>query len=687
MSNTNDFTIENGTAKAYHGSDSCMVIPDGVTTLGGNLLRNKPHVTSAVIPPSVTRIEDFAFYNGLSYDKEPDVFTVHIRDLDAWCGIGVYEDATLFSARSVRLMVNQEILQELTIPSGITCVPTLFKNCMDLKKVTIPEGVTEIAKEAFHCCRNLTHVTLPASLKSIGAEAFAGCPLTHLEIPENATFKIGRIFGYTSFPGGLLAQMDALAARMDVEGIRSYIIPDGWGHLSEDTKARIFLSYQDVKMKKAYKKLLKPADLDPLSEAMLHRLGAKISKKECDTLVQFMLDYGAHLSGYSMKTMYDAIAKQKNGAAALKPLDANAGLKKKIASAPAKPMQKDKKAARTKHDVAFDNMEFDDNGRKVYALGNKEVHAVVQPDLSVLIVDPTTGKSAKSVPKRGADPELYAAAAGDFKAVQKGVRTLTVNCRNILYDLYLSAGELPVNKWKAEWTGNPVTRGLASMVVWQQGSAFFSLDESRPVTENGTEYAIAESPVRVAHTMDMRAEEITAWQKFFTARQRKQPFLQIWEPSRPKEDIRADRYAGCIIRSGYLRNQQTLGIKAEWYNQEWFDGDIFQHRYLQLEGFETEATGNEDGDELEITKIVPKCWNRRTNAIISYLDRITIYGRIHADDTSVAEVLDQFTLEQIMDFLRVATEHACANAAAVLLEYKARHFGDFDPMDEFVLEL
>ena len=39
----------------------------------------------------------------------------------------------------------------------------------------VPEGVTEIGKEAFLGCAGLTDVTLPADVTAIGAFAFAFC--------------------------------------------------------------------------------------------------------------------------------------------------------------------------------------------------------------------------------------------------------------------------------------------------------------------------------------------------------------------------------------------------------------------------------------------------------------------------------------------------------------------------------
>ena len=93
-----------------------------------------------------------------------------------------------------------------------------------------------------------------------------------------------------------------------------------------------------------------------------------------------------------------------------------------------------------------------------------------------------------------------------------------------------------------------------------------------------------------------------------------------------------------------------------------------------------------DGLSLEITSIKPLKWDRRSNAIISFLDRVCIYDRIHNDDVTIAESLDQFTLEQITDFLSMAVKHSLPNVTALLMDYKNTRFAAFDPMEEFVLE-
>ncbi|MDE5562017.1 MAG: leucine-rich repeat domain-containing protein [Clostridiales bacterium] len=70
-----------------------------------------------------------------------------------------------------------------------------FKDCSSLKRIEIPNSVTDIECRAFRGCSGLTSIEIPNSVTSIGAEAFRGCSsLTSIEIPNSVTSIDDEVF-------------------------------------------------------------------------------------------------------------------------------------------------------------------------------------------------------------------------------------------------------------------------------------------------------------------------------------------------------------------------------------------------------------------------------------------------------------------------------------------------------------
>lgn len=66
-----------------------------------------------------------------------------------------------------------------------------------ITSITFPEGINEIANNAFNSCKNLISVSLPHDVKKIGARAFAGCSeLQSISLPESILTIGYGTFGY-----------------------------------------------------------------------------------------------------------------------------------------------------------------------------------------------------------------------------------------------------------------------------------------------------------------------------------------------------------------------------------------------------------------------------------------------------------------------------------------------------------
>jgi chitodextrinase len=64
-----------------------------------------------------------------------------------------------------------------------------FSNCMTIKEITVPEGITDIGPNAFSECSNLTQISLPPGITGIEFASFNSCSsLTEIDIPVGATF-------------------------------------------------------------------------------------------------------------------------------------------------------------------------------------------------------------------------------------------------------------------------------------------------------------------------------------------------------------------------------------------------------------------------------------------------------------------------------------------------------------------
>ena len=321
---------------------------------------------------------------------------------------------------------------------------------------------------------------------------------------------------------------------------------------------------------------------------------------------------------------------------------------------------------------------FDENGVRRFELGNTVLDVRLQKDLKLDMFDTNKQKAVKSVPKTGADPALYQLAKDEIADMRSNIKKAYTIRKWELFDDYIGKRKFSSKKWSESYLKNPFLHVLAELLVWQQEGKTFTCSDSGLVTADGAEYALSDKPVILAHPMEMDKADVAAWQRYYTARGLKQPFEQVWEPVREASQIKPDRYAGIPIPAVYLRHAERRGIYCvyDWYNNMEFS----------INGFDVDAKKTEEEDKLQIKLIKPKVWNRRTNMVISYLDRLTVYGRVRNDDVTVMDLMDGFTLAQITEFIKTAQEANAGNVTAALLEYKNNTYPDFDPMAEFTLE-
>ena len=175
-----DFEIENGVLVAYHGTDSEVVIPEGVTEIGeaafasGEEGEGGVDLKKVTIPASVTKIGTSAF-EGCALTEV------------------IFAEGSQLQQIGSSAFAYCTKLPEITLPDTLVSIGAgAFCGDSQLGEIQIPASVISIGDDAFNTCYGLQAVTfasdLDSQLETIGARAFYQCyRLKVLDIPEGVT--------------------------------------------------------------------------------------------------------------------------------------------------------------------------------------------------------------------------------------------------------------------------------------------------------------------------------------------------------------------------------------------------------------------------------------------------------------------------------------------------------------------
>jgi hypothetical protein len=214
-----EFEIENGVLMHYHGNGGNVIIPNSITKIDDYAFY-KSNITSVSIPNSVTNIGNFAFY-GCSR-----LTSITIPNNVTHIGNSAFQQCTNLTTvtipNSVRSIGKRAFsycnnLKSVTIPNGITRIEEYtFEYCWNLSSVIIPNSVTKIESHAFHATW-ISSVTIPNSVTSIGESAFSNNNFTSVMIPNSVT-SIGE---------GPFSYCNNLESIILEEGNQFYTMDDG----------------------------------------------------------------------------------------------------------------------------------------------------------------------------------------------------------------------------------------------------------------------------------------------------------------------------------------------------------------------------------------------------------------------------------------------------------------------------
>jgi hypothetical protein len=142
------------------GADYFLTIRDNRTEISDNEWEMDGNVMIAVLPTSIKRIGQSAFYGCEALRKIYVPNTVNEIDSSAF-------------ARCTAL-------ETFSFPQSASKISfQTFAECSSVANVHIPEGLREIQFQAFANCTNLSKIRIPASVTTIDARAFEGCTALH----------------------------------------------------------------------------------------------------------------------------------------------------------------------------------------------------------------------------------------------------------------------------------------------------------------------------------------------------------------------------------------------------------------------------------------------------------------------------------------------------------------------------
>ncbi len=140
----------------YLGSESRVVVPQGVTVIAEEAFAGNEAVDRVILPDSVEEIGAGAFRDCLLLQTIE--FPANLKQI----GSGAFENC-------VKLI-------RVFLPEGMNRVEDkVFKHCNVLKEVAFGRKVVSVGEQAFYGCLSLQEIHFPDSLASIGEMAFYRC--------------------------------------------------------------------------------------------------------------------------------------------------------------------------------------------------------------------------------------------------------------------------------------------------------------------------------------------------------------------------------------------------------------------------------------------------------------------------------------------------------------------------------
>lgn len=258
---SNSHTFENCTSLKN------IEIASGVITVNLNSFCNCNSLTELTLPESVEDVDFYSDWQDYGYDCDDHIFAPSLESINIPANLAdtsqlisvlpesiknieieaddsdlKYVDGALYDSNMTTLYRCFDSIEKtsFTVPDSVTVInENAFKNCKNLKNITIGNNVENIGAYAFEGCTNLTDISL-ANVSVIGNEAFKNCiSLKNVDLGSVTDIYEGAFDGcksletitvpasVTNIESGIFANCDSLKAINVAEGNLNYTTIDG----------------------------------------------------------------------------------------------------------------------------------------------------------------------------------------------------------------------------------------------------------------------------------------------------------------------------------------------------------------------------------------------------------------------------------------------------------------------------
>ena len=188
-----------------------------------------------IIPDSVTRIPDFAFYE-----------CENLQSVTVGNGVTVIGESAFYNCENLKSVILNGAIESMTSLAFARCEALeslqignkvkeigdyAFYECSALKEVTIPSNVKSIGESAFSMCVKLEEINFNDGLEYIGDCAFLGCySLEEFIMPDSVT-EIG--FGILMFLGSYAFDGEESGEIISENNIKKIVISNNLTQISQ----------------------------------------------------------------------------------------------------------------------------------------------------------------------------------------------------------------------------------------------------------------------------------------------------------------------------------------------------------------------------------------------------------------------------------------------------------------------